>query len=327
MIALIRADAGRLPLHSVSVDCVVTSPPYWGLRKYPDGDLGLEARAEDYVSNLVRIFCEVWRVLRPDGTLWLNLGDSYHNGDKGGFERSTTGKQSTNRGTVKGLTSNRLWQSGLKPKELVGIPWRVALALQAAGWYLRSDIIWHKPNPMPESVTDRPTKAHEYLFLLAKSERYYWGDSTEPSESYRPRSPRSAQQPKSPKYADPTFRTRVADSMNGRVYATRNIRTVWTIPIQGFSGSHWSTFPEAMARRCILAGCPPGGIVLDPFGGSGTVAKVAQDLGRSAVHVDLAYHDLAIQRIHGAGLATGPAASGGLAAAWGAANHPPPETT
>ncbi len=173
---IIQGDAlQRLKvLPDASVQTCITSPPYWGLRDYKvRGQIGLEPRIELYLAHIVEVFREVRRVLKPDGTLWLNIGDSFYNGDKGGHHRAVVGKQATNRGTVRGMTVNRLWQPGLKPKDLCMIPARVALALQADGWYLRSEIVWHKTNPMPESCKDRPTKSHEYLYLLTKSPRYY----------------------------------------------------------------------------------------------------------------------------------------------------------
>jgi site-specific DNA-methyltransferase (adenine-specific) len=260
-----------------SADCCVTSPPYWGLRDYGvDGQLGLERTPEEYVARLVEVFREVRRVLRDDGTLWLNLGDSYASGkgtcyNPGGGE-SSLGKERKAEGVHPLDRGNKstLAVSGLKPKDLVGIPWRVAFALQADGWYLRSDIIWAKPNPMPESVTDRPTKSHEYLFLLARSERYYYDAKA---------------------VAEPAVSSR-GDEM-------RNRRSVWTIPTRPFSGAHFAVFPEALAEVCILAGTPAGGVVLDPFGGAGTVGVVAGRLGRRAMLVELKeeYCELAAGRL------------------------------
>ena len=265
-------------LQSGSVQCCVTSPPYFGLRDYGhDGQIGLEQTPEEYVAQMVEVFREVRRVMRDDGTLWLNLGDSYaNNGVRdsskvGGF----TGER-IRRG-VKGTMDSRPREipEGLKPKDLVGIPWRVAFALQADGWWLRQDIIWHKPNPMPESVTDRCTKAHEYVFLLAKSERYYY-DAEAVSETTakiggNPRHFGSVKQVG-------TMRQDIGQTFvdNGK----RNRRSVWTVSTKPYAGAHFATMPPELAETCILAGSKPGDLVLDPFGGSGTTAMVAAAHGR-----------------------------------------------
>lgn len=274
-----------------SVHSVVTSPPYWGLRDYGEpGQLGLERTPEEYVENMVAVFREVRRVLRADGTIWLNLGDSYAAGGSGGYSDKSTLSGFTSPDT-KGRVMNdapmqRRAPDGLKPKDLVGIPWRVAFALQADGWYLRSDIIWAKPNPMPESVTDRPTKSHEYLFLLAKSQRYYFdADAVREAAEHREwrddRSNAITAYPGSP--------NRYSDGPSG--YPTnpagRNIRSVWTIATQPYPGAHFATFPPKLVEPCIKAGCPEGGVVLDPFAGSGTTGMVAAALGRRAVLIDL----------------------------------------
>jgi DNA modification methylase len=276
-------------LDAESVNCCVTSPPYWRLRDYGvDGQIGLERTPEEYVAKMVAVFREVWRVLRKDGTVWLNLGDSYASG-KGtcfnpgggdlslGKERKAIGVHPLDRGNRSTLKA-----SGLKPKDLVGIPWRVAFALQADGWWLRQDIIWHKPNPMPESVTDRCTKAHEYIFLLSKSARYYY----------------DAEAVKEPGTGRPIFdnnnsRAVVDTSRNdhGRhnpdLATNRNKRSVWTIATQPYPGAHFATFPPKLIEPCILAGCPIGGVVLDPFMGSGTTMAVAQKHNRKAVGCEL----------------------------------------
>ena len=276
-------------LAAQSVHTCVTSPPYWGLRDYGvDGQFGLEATPDEYVDNMVAVFREVWRVLRDDGTLWLNLGDSYANTGKGGGGRQGNawldhgGKTTDCAGTFKYAPP------GLKPKDLVGIPWRVAFALQADGWYLRSDIIWHKPNPMPESVTDRPTKAHEYIFLLSKSQRYYYDadaikeDAKYPNDKRRPLGSEGAWQ------MDGRGR---GDNGGGVAYehetSRSNKRSVWTVPPQTYKGAHFATFPPKLIEPCVLAGCPLGGTVLDPFMGSGTTAQVAQELGREWVGIEL----------------------------------------
>ena len=292
---LIHADARAIPLRDESVNCCVTSPPYWGLRDYgAAGQIGLEPTPELYVATMVDVFREVRRVLKADGTLWLNIGDSYaatasNNGgysDKStlaGFTRpDTKGRQACDSGERRAL------RSGLKPKDLVGIPWRVAFALQADGWWLRSDIIWAKPNPMPESVTDRPTKAHEYLFLLAKSERY-WYDADAISE---PWADERKGQPGSPSPKALTIPGQSPHTLGSAAWSSegkqgRNARSVWTIPTTPYPGAHFATFPPELARRCILAGCPPGGIVLDPFVGSGTTVMVARQLGREGIGLDI----------------------------------------
>ncbi len=266
-----------------SVNCCVTSPPYFGLRDYGHpGQIGLEPTPEAYVAQMVAVFREVKRVLRDDGTLWLNLGDSYASmkgaacgvDAKGGAARRF------------GKRPQDAIMPGFKPKDLIGIPWRVAFALQADGWYLRQDIIWHKPNPMPESVTDRCTKAHEYIFLLSKSERY-WFDSEamkEPATS-PPMRPRNK--------AEEGWHEGCGSSNcapGDRVWGeseTRNRRSVWTVATKPYKGAHFATFPSTLIEPCILAGCPKGGVVLDPFGGSGTTGEVAKKHGRAAILVEL----------------------------------------
>lgn len=278
-----------------SVHCCVTSPPYFGLRDYGHaGQIGLEAAPDAFVSELVAVFREVRRVLRDDGTLWLNLGDSYA-ANRGSGASGIGAKQATNVGANLGKLSV---PDGLKAKDLVGIPWRVAFALQADGWYLRSDIIWHKPNPMPESVTDRPTKSHEYVFLLAKSERYYY-DADAIAERDTGRDPGNVTH----KYAQNGIYVAGAQknlAACGPVDA-RNRRTVWTVATQPFSGAHFATFPPALIEPCILAGCPEGGTVLDPFGGAGTTGLVADRLQRNALLIELnpQYADMARERIRG----------------------------
>jgi DNA modification methylase len=298
-----RAVLAALPAESVHT--VVTSPPYWGLRDYGSaGQLGLEPTPEEYVANMVAVFREVRRVLGADGTLWLNLGDSYAGRGKGPSNDGS--KQRTNVGSLIPGTRNPAqfaggqapteWlpvPAGLKPKDLVGIPWRVAFALQADGWYLRSDIIWAKPNPMPESVTDRPTKAHEYLFLLSKSARYYY-DADAVREVYI-----SGPTVAEPVVVDPKgtgHRARHTGHVGrGGSHATaeayrhggRNLRSVWTVATQPYPGAHFATFPPKLIEPAIKAGCPELGTVLDPFAGSGTTGMVAQSLSRRAVLIDL----------------------------------------
>lgn len=293
-----------------SVQCCVTSPPYWGLRDYGvEGQLGLEKTPEEYVAKMVEVFREVRRCLKDDGTLWLNLGDSYagsgkgRNGD-GHHSQGTQWKQATNRGAVSGVIRNNQETPELKAKDLVGIPWRVAFALQADGWYLRSDIIWAKPNPMPESVTDRPTKSHEYLFLLSKQERYYYDADAIAEPCNYP----EGSWGRSKCYDDDDTGKLKSFYGNGSQWKggeTRNKRTVWTVATSPYAEAHFATFPPKLIEPCILAGCPSGGLVLDPFAGSGTTIQVAQQLGRQGVGIELnpAYITLAETRTAQGGLA------------------------
>ena len=365
-------------LPDASVNCCVTSPPYWGLRDYGHTDqIGQQATPEEYVASLVAVFREVWRVLRPDGTLWLNLGDSYCS--QGGSHDGREDKQP-------GVGAARAWRNGsgradgvvdergqrnrngntvknLKPKDLVGVPWRVAFALQADGWWLRQDIIWHKPNAMPESVGDRCTKAHEYIFLLSKTDRYYYdaGAIAEPvmqsslvraesgvkfggnnlcpdtrlqsgkvwipkAEGENSRMNRSRDPAHSREYAgknrsqdDQASGRRMLKNVqearaNGGDHdapcgVTRNKRSVWTVATQAYKEAHFATFPPALIRPAILAGCPVGGTVLDPFGGSGTVGYVSEEEGRNSILIELntAYCKLAEKRTAQRGLFCGAA--------------------
>ena len=289
-------------LPDLSVNCCVTSPPYFGLRDYGhEGQIGLEETPEAFVQKMVEVFREVKRVLRDDGTLWLNLGDSYagsgkgRNGD-GSPNVDPLSKQATSAGTIIGKLI-KSQTSDCKPKDLIGIPWRVAFALQADGWYLRQDIIWHKPNPMPESVTDRCTKAHEYVFLLTKSQRYYYdaGAVCEPATN---RSCGNIQPTKGARTGDVKHQTKGNLHMIGAA-EHRNRRSVWSITTQPYSGAHFAVMPEALVEPCLLAGSRPGDVVLDPFTGSGTVGAVAVNHGRSFVGCELNpdYIALARQRI------------------------------
>jgi DNA modification methylase len=289
-----------------SVQCCVTSPPYWGLRDYGvDGQIGLEQTPEAYVAEMVGVFREVWRVLANDGVLWLNLGDSYAGGGNGGGGSYASERLGWSKKGVMG-------GHGLKPKDLVGIPWRVAFALQADGWWLRQDIIWHKPNPMPESVTDRCTKSHEYLFLLTKSNRYYFDDlaiaepaTTKPGATWAER-----------KAAGATAGNVIVghETRNGtqrvvhgkgvtsnltRQDGLRNKRSVWTINTKPFRGAHFAVMPEALVEPCVLASSRPDDLVLDPFTGSGTVAVVALRHNRNFVGVELnpEYAEIARNRV------------------------------
>jgi DNA modification methylase len=290
-------------LEDGSVNCCVTSPPYWGMRDYGvDGQLGLEPTPDEFVAKMVDVFREVRRVLRDDGTLWLNLGDSYAGGNRGGQGDASTigqGSRQQNESTVGGGAV-----LGLKPKDLVGIPWRVAFALQADGWWLRQDIIWHKPNPMPESVRDRCTKAHEYIFLLSKSRKYYYDAEaiaepfqTDPKERYEERARICGRGNQGAAAARGNDR----DNSGGFPAPStgRNRRSVWTVTTKPYPEAHFATYPPKLIEPCILAGCPEDGMVLDPFGGSGTTAAVALKHGRRATIIELnpGYGQLAIERI------------------------------
>jgi DNA modification methylase len=295
-----------------SVQCVITSPPYWGLRDFglpavdwPDGwrgSLGMEPTPAGYVAHIVQVFREVRRVLRSDGTLWLNHGDAYANAAPRGMYGDQTSPKNPDGGPTGPhgeLYPERDWSCWkLKPKDLAGLAWRVAFALQDDGWWLRSDIVWSKPNPMPESVTDRPTRAHEYVFLLAKSERYYYDADAIREPTDAPPVTWSTNGIRSNDLT--TFGlTRGTANPSCANPAGRNKRTVWEIPSQPFPEAHFATFPEKLCEIPILAGCPAGGVVLDPFAGSGTVLLVAQRLGRSGIGIDLsdAYCQLARRRV------------------------------
>jgi DNA modification methylase len=309
-------------LDAESVQCVVTSPPYYGLRDYGcDGQIGLESTPEAYVEKLVAVFREVRRVLRDDGTAWLNLGDSYTGGaNSGGVNQNDGGP--LYRGA--GLPNKR--SAGLKPKDLIGIPWRVAFALQSDGWWLRQDIIWNKSNPMPESVKDRCTKAHEYIFLLTKSARYFYDAEAvkEPAteSDWQSRVDRAIVGQKSyPTEKQNGIRCRVgrasSDVYTGAAYSTpqseprgssrnfgdfttRNRRSVWTITTKPFKEAHFATFPPEIPEICIKAGSKVGDTILDPFAGAGTTGVVAEKLSRKFIGIELnpAYYKMADDRIY-----------------------------
>jgi len=297
-------------LSEESVQCCVTSPPYWGLRDYGmAGQLGMESTPEEYVEKMVEIFAEVRRVLRCDGTLWLNLGDSY-------AASSNTGGTKSIQGTPKriGAMTKRGHSvpDGLKPKDIIGIPWRVAFALQADGWYLRSDIIWHKSNPMPESVTDRPTKAHEYIFLMSKSPKYFYdaaaikepvtGTTNSRGHGVNPKAKawktpdgwdtskgqggHGAIHKKGRERGRPKQNESFSAAVSGLV-DSRNKRTVWTIPTAPFSGAHFATYPPRLVDPCIKAGCPAGGTVMDPFMGAATTGMVALKLDCKFIGIEI----------------------------------------
>jgi DNA modification methylase len=263
------------------VQTCITSPPYYGLRDYGhEGQIGLEETPEAFVAKMVEVFREVKRVLRDDGTLWLNLGDSYAGNNS---QASNNGRAGF--GNERERIVNRTGD-GLKTKDLIGIPWMVAFALRADGWYLRQDIIWHKPNPMPESVTDRCTKAHEYIFLFSKSQKYHFDNEAikEPLAT-EPHAPGN----KASKDAG-HLRNDVGTDRMEKVWGSdglRNKRSVWTVTTKPYSGAHFATFPPDLIEPCILAGAPEGGIVLDPFMGSGTTAHTALRAGRQYVGCEL----------------------------------------
>jgi DNA modification methylase len=285
-----RETMRRWKEQGIKAQTCVTSPPYFGLRDYGhDGQLGLEETPEEYIRAMVDVFRCVWDVLEDDGTLWLNIGDSYYNyrpGKGQALVQQTVSNNSQDLPQVCARRGNKL--DGLKEKDLIGIPWMLAFALRTDGWYLRQDIIWHKPNPMPESVQDRCTKAHEYIFLLSKSQKYYYDIDAlkEPVESMgKPRKFRDGD-------ASATLR-----NDEGRMYIPRedrNKRSVWLVPVKPYAGAHFAVFPSDLIEPCILAGAPIGGIVLDPFMGSGTTAQVAQNLGRQYIGCELnpAYMEL-----------------------------------
>ena len=287
--------SGIKELPDNSIDCCVTSPPYYNLRDYGvDGQIGLEKSPEMYVHRLVNVFTEVKRVLKPEGTFWLNIGDSYA-GSGHGYLTELKGKQATNKGSF--CMVNRPPSpvpSGLKTKDLIGVPWMLAFALRDAGYYLRNDIIWHKPNPMPESVKDRFTKSHEYIFLFTKSARYYFDRIQEPAKydgrgnTVRKGSPKYAQKGATG-FGEQSLATQEQERWrrdeNGEY--VRYKRDVWSIPTTPEKEAHFACFPQALIVDCIQTGCPENGIVLDPFMGSGTTAVVARKLNRNYVGFEL----------------------------------------
>lgn len=307
------------------VNTCVTSPPYFGLRDYGvDGQIGLEETPGEFIARLVEVFREVRRVLRDDGTVWVNMGDTYASIAGGYASAGSAGKHDTVSQSTRGAVlrgKRRSPPTGLKQKDLMGIPWRLAFALQDDGWYLRQDIIWHKPNPMPESIRDRCTKSHEYLFLLSKSPRYYYdqdaikepvalssiarlsqdiaqqfGSDRVPGKSNGPmkavRNKRDSFKRENSKREQTIPGQSMGTHRPERVEScwrldTRNKRSVWSVPTVGFKGAHFATFPPDLIRPCILAGAPRGGVVLDPFGGAGTTAVVAMEEGRRSILCEL----------------------------------------
>jgi DNA modification methylase len=311
-------------LPDASVNCCVTSPPYFGLRDYGcEGQMGLELTPDEFVAGMVEVFREVRRALRDDGTLWLNIGDSYAGSGRGGYAGGKSGLQGSTEGQdisrvargsqkLAGMheraceagSIGRAWTPappGLKQKDLIGIPWMLAFALRADGWYLRQDIIWSKPNPMPESVRDRCTKAHEYLFLLSKGPRYHF-DAEAIAEQATGEAPGNKRATKGGRaYDDGASEHRTAANLhNIGARETRNKRSVWEVATQPFSEAHFATYPPALIEPCILAGCPKGGTVLDPFFGAGTTGLVADRLGRNCIGIELnpEYAALAERRLN-----------------------------
>jgi DNA modification methylase len=343
-----------------TVHCVVTSPPYWGLRDYGtakweggdpncehvvgratrggltdfqknnkgsfadeairqgekcphcgairiDYQLGLEKTPEEYVQNLVDVFREVKRVLKKDGVAWINLGDSYMSSGGASRHHGYTDPKYKDGRKVEYFEPRVYPHPNIKPKDLVGIPWMVAFALRADGWWLRQDIIWAKNNPMPESVNDRCTKSHEYIFLLSKSQKYYFDadaikEDSVSEESYKGRRFRAAKaivKANARPFQNPNTLDK-GNEADGKTYEKRNKRSVWTVNTKPFSGAHFATFPEMLIRDCVLAGCPENGIVLDPFMGAGTTAVVARKLNRYYVGIELnpEYIDIANRRIN-----------------------------
>ena len=290
-------------LDAESIQCVVTSPPYWRLRDYgKEGQLGLEPTPEKYVKNMVDVFREVKRVLRKDGTIWLNLGDTYcGTGHKG---KHTDPKHKKGRNGQKVAINNKV--VGLKSKDLVGIPWRVALALQADGWYLRSDIIWQKPNPMPEPVKDRPTRSHEHIFLLSKSAKYFYDHDAirEPVKRGTPQAERDYKRMLAGRKEFDGVRKQHKTSKQQNAFVAgdplkgRNRRDVWSITTKSYKGAHFATFPEELPEICIKAGTKVGDTVLDIFAGSGTTCAVATKLQRNSIGIELneEYLELARKR-------------------------------
>jgi len=271
----------------IKAQTCVTSPPYYGLRDYGhDGQIGLEETPEEYITAMVEVFRCVWDVLEDNGTLWLNIGDSYYNyrpGKGQALVQQSVANNNQDLPQTCARRGNKL--DGLKEKDLIGIPWMLAFALRADGWYLRQDIIWHKPNPMPESVQDRCTKAHEYIFLMSKAQQYHYDheaikeQSTSKSEGIRFGGNKYGDDD------DPKYATKSGNV--SKEYDKANKRSVWTVTTKPYAGAHFAVFPSDLIEPCILAGSPVGGIVLDPFMGSGTTAQVAQNLGRQYLGCEL----------------------------------------
>jgi len=302
-----RETMQRWKEQGVKAQTCVTSPPYYGLRDYGhDGQIGLEETPEDYIKAMVEVFRCVWDVLADDGTLWLNIGDSYYNYSPGVGQRQSKQSIASQKFSEVDVCHKRGMKfDGIKEKDLIGIPWMLAFALRADGWYLRQDIIWHKPNPMPESVQDRCTKAHEYIFLLSKSQKYYYDNAAIAERSVAAGEFRGGglKVSASNDYLPDGSSKQNLDKY-GETTETRNKRSVWTVATRPYKGAHFATFPPDLITPCILAGAPAGGIVLDPFMGSGTTAAVAIANGRDYLGCELnpAYKELQDIRIRDAHL-------------------------
>lgn len=270
----VRKELSKLPENIFQ--CCVTSPPYWGLRDYEAvNQIGAEEELDEYIDNLVNVFREVKRVLKNDGTFWLNIGDSYTSGNR-------TWRDADKKNVARAMNYRPPTPQGLKPKDLIGVPWRLAFALQADGWYLRSDIIWHKPNCQPESVKDRPTRSHEYLFLFSKSEKYYYDYEA---------------------IKEPAVLNNGKGKNKRTVWFPDASESIWNINTEPFNGAHFAVFPRALVRPCILAGSKPDALILDPFFGSGTTGEVCIETGRQCIgielkpeYIEIAKHRLALER-------------------------------
>lgn len=332
LIGDVRAKLRELKARGTKVQCVVTSPPYWALRDYGtepvtwaageylpmlgvpavhypawSGELGLEPDPVMFVGHIVEVFAALWDVLADDGVCWMNFGDCYA-GARGGAQ-GESGQCASRAAAGEGVrerSADRVG-AGLKPKDMAGIPWRVALALQAAGWWLRRDVIWHKPSPMPETVSDRPSTAHEYVFLLTKAARYVYdaaaireavtGGAHSRGQGLNPKALKvpagwdtragESHDEKTGRFPRPRANASMAAAIGAVLVESRNARSVWTIPSEPYSEAHYATFPKGLVRRCVLAGSRPGDVVLDIFGGSGTTAAVANEYGRHAILIDL----------------------------------------
>lgn len=277
-----RNSLRQMKNEGIKVQTCITSPPYYGLRDYnADGQIGLEKTPKEFIDNLVEVFACVWDILEDDGTLWVNLGDSYSAGGRGGGQEGSI--QQANKGSVSGDVLGTWKVEGFRPKNLLGMPWRLAFALQDFGWNLRQDIIWHKPNPMPESVTDRCTKAHEYFFLLSKKQKYYFDNKAikEPvKEDWGTRDRTNG------KYHNEGSGLTPHKGLT-KSYEMANKRSVWSVNTSSYKGAHFATYPEELIEPCVLASTKVGDIVLDPFFGSGTTGAVAQKLGRKWIGCEL----------------------------------------
>ena len=295
-------------LEDNSIDCVVSSPPYFGLRNYKvDGQFGLEKTYQEYVANTVKVFETFKPKLKDTATIWWNVGDSYSSGSRKTQTNQTVRKyklsdiKNSKEKYLAGFKVRPAIQVGIKEKDLLMIPNRVAIALQDAGWYIRSEIIWHKPNPMPESVKDRPTSAHEKIWLITKSKKYYY-DADAIKEPVKENSKKRVQYGLKASHKANPYSYMDTDKMGERFCNSdgkRNKRNVWTITTKPFKEAHFATFPKDLIEPCIKAGCPEGGVVLDPFGGSGTTGIVAQSLNRQAILIELNkdYINIANKRI------------------------------